>query len=178
MRRPLLAGLAGLALLILMPAPASLAHANLDASEPAAGARLAQAPTDMRLSFTQGLNPDGSWAQVSVGDSGDLVLSLDFDPEDSTLMTASIEGRGPGLYEVRWQSLSAEDDDYADGRFEFVVLNPDGSDPTEAEQPGAEVPEDDDGGGLALPLLLAVGAAGAMIIAALAFTLRTHGAGR
>jgi methionine-rich copper-binding protein CopC len=149
------------------------AHANLDHSEPAEDARLAQAPQTLSLYFTQRLNPSGSW--INLEDSAGKVtpLAAQVDSADTKVMRAPLPRLVPSAYTVRWQSLSADDDDYADGSFRFVVLNPDGSDP-DATADGSSSDSGDSGGaglvmiGLGVALLVAV-------VAGIAFLTRLKG---
>ena len=56
-----------------------------------------------------------------------LTAGFAFDPADPKVMRATLEPLQPGVYTVKYQSLSADDDDYHDGAYQFTVLNPDGS---------------------------------------------------
>jgi hypothetical protein len=63
----------------------------------------------------------------------------------------------PGVYTVKWQSLSADDDDYADGTYKLTLLRPDGTSPEGSASEAAG-----EGSGLT-GILLALGAAVAVI---------------
>jgi copper resistance protein C len=148
-------------------------HANLASSEPAIDARLQQPPSELTLRFTQRLKPEGSWVQLKAGDGVNLVQQATFDPEDRYVMRALLPQIAPGEYTVAWQSLSADDDDYADGSFRFILLNPDGSLPGSQGQ-GTTEPETGagDGSGTSVATLLAVVAAIALVTGSVLFATR------
>ena len=124
----------------------------------------------MTLRFTQGLQPEGTFVQVAGADGVNKVTTFTFDPADAKVMRATLQPLGPGVYTVKYQSLSADDDDYHDGTYTFTVLNPDGSEP--GEQPGAvETPGDDDDDGSATTII-AVVAAVILVGGALIFAFR------
>ena len=64
--RQALAGLAALAVLLAVPG-AAFAHAQLENADPAPGARVARAPTELRLSFSEPV--DASFSQIQVLDA-------------------------------------------------------------------------------------------------------------
>jgi methionine-rich copper-binding protein CopC len=147
------------------------AHANLDSSDPPKDARLAQAPAAMTLRFTQGLKPDGSFVQVAGADGVNRVSAFTFDPADAKVMRATLQPLQPGVYTVKYQSLSADDDDYHDGTYQFTVLNPDGTDPGAAPSPG-QLSGDEDDGSSSTTTIIAVVAAVVLVGGALMFALR------
>jgi hypothetical protein len=69
----------------------------------------------------------------------------------------------PDVYTVRWQTLSADDDDYADDSYSFMVLNPDGSRPDGAGVVGDAVSSD--GSGDSIPIAAIAGASGIVLVA-------------
>ncbi|MBI2913737.1 MAG: CopD family protein [Chloroflexi bacterium] len=101
-------------------------------SEPAADARLEQAPGRVTAWFSEPLEPGVSQLRVLVGggervDAGDV----EFDPADETKMSVRLrDDVGPGFYLVTWETLSQVDGHFRFGSFEFTVLHPDGSEPT------------------------------------------------
>jgi hypothetical protein len=141
------------------------AHANLDTSDPPKDARLAQPPTSMTLRFTQGLKPEGSFVQVSGADGMNKVTAFTFDSADKKVIRASLQPLQPGIYTVKYQSLSADDDDYHDGTYQFTILNPDGTDPG-AESSSSQAQED---GGTSMTTILAIGGAAILVSGALVF---------
>jgi methionine-rich copper-binding protein CopC len=138
------------------------AHANLERAEPPADSRLAQPPASLSLYFTQALKPESSWVQLR--DASDIVVveKVEFDPANGKLMKVTLPVLAPGSYTVKWQTLSADDDDYAQGSYGLTILRPDGSDPGSSASPR---PTSSDGGGNGSTLLY-VGAAAAVLVAA------------
>ena len=124
----------------------------------------------MQLRFTQGLKPEPSWVQVAGDDGVNRVTEFSFDPVDEKLMRAELEPLHAGVYNVKYQSHSADDNDYHDGTYQFVVLNPDGSDPG-AEVASSQPPGDEDDGGSATTSI-AVVAAVILVGGALVFAFR------
>ena len=146
------------------------AHANLDTSDPAKNAKLAQGPSTMTLRFTQGLKPEGSWVQVAGDDGVNRVAEFSFDTIDNKVMRAEVEPLHAGVFTVTYQSLSADDDDYHDGSYQFTVLNPDGSDPG-AEAASSQAPGQEDDGG-SMTTVVAVVVAAILVGGALVFAFR------
>ncbi len=144
-------------------AVASQAHALLDSAEPPAGSKLTEAPAQLVLHFAQALKPESSWVLVDDAAGNEVAVNVGFDQNDRKLMTATFASpAGPGVYKVRWQTLSAADGDYAQGSYMLTILNPDGSNPagTNASS-GAE----SSGGGSGRVVLVLVVVAGVLVIA-------------
>lgn len=135
--------------LLLLPARSAFAHAELKSSEPPDGGTLATTPAELTLRFSQNLVTAQSWVAIRDAQGGDTQLKVTFDANDKKVMKATTPPLQPGIYTIRWQSLSAEDDDFATGSYKLVVLNPDGSRP-----PGSE-----DSTGFVLIIIAAVVAA-------------------
>ncbi|GIW07776.1 MAG: hypothetical protein KatS3mg060_2581 [Dehalococcoidia bacterium] len=129
MMRRLLALLAACGLLLSIVAGAR-AHAYLDRSDPAEGAYLATAPREVRLWFTERLEPSFSRARVvdkdnTVVSSGPAVVSS----VDPKLLTIPLGPLPNGVYTVIWENVSADDGHPARGAFAFAVGDPTGSAP-------------------------------------------------
>lgn len=114
------------------------AHASYVSSDPAAGAVLATAPTQVTVHFAENVNPlganglpssltvflnpdlkntnysDQDATQVSTG-NGQVLAS------DSKTMTIPMKGAGDGIYEVYWHTVSADDGHEDSGVFFFAV---------------------------------------------------------
>lgn len=107
--------------LLAVSAPRVLAHAFPDHSQPAVGGTVSPAPTELRIWFTQKLEPafskvavhDASGAQVDKGDAR-------VDPQDPTLLHVSLKPLPPGLYKVDWHVVSV-DTHPTQGDFTFTV---------------------------------------------------------
>ncbi|HEX7271950.1 MAG TPA: copper resistance protein CopC [Casimicrobiaceae bacterium] len=114
------------ALLIALCAPAfavpdALAHAFLDHAAPAVGSVVHASPAQVRLWFTQPLEPAFSTAQV-VDSAGKRVDAADarINPQDPTLLQVSLPQLPPGRYRVTWRVLSV-DTHVTEGDFTFDV---------------------------------------------------------
>jgi methionine-rich copper-binding protein CopC len=104
----------------VLPPPAS-AHAFLDRAVPAVGSAVHLPPTEVRLWFTQKLEP--AFSSVSVLDrNGSPVDRGDarVDAADATLLRVSLPALAPGAYRVKWRVLSV-DSHVTEGDFTFDV---------------------------------------------------------
>src|SRR2546425_1251342 len=130
-RRWLIAVLFAVCLLLASPG-VSLAHAILLRSDPAKDAVLPVAPDQVRMWFSEDLNPALSTAVVVNGanarvDMGDAHVSL----SDPTEMDISLKPNlPPAAYVVVWRTGSADDGHVLSGSFLFTVARPDGTVPT------------------------------------------------
>lgn len=117
MHRRTLAVAAALALLTI-PAIAA-AHAKFASSTPAPGSSLQTAPTEVKVNFGAEINSDGSsftvtdaaGARVGTG-TADLTVA------DRNVLTGKVTITQPGIYTVKWTSLST-DGDAVTGAFSF-----------------------------------------------------------
>lgn len=115
---PLRVALVALACAFAEPAAA---HAFLDHALPAVGSTVHASPHDVRLWFTEQLEPafsrvrvlDASGKEVDAGDSH-------VDPSDATVLTASLPALPPGSYKVVWRVVSV-DTHVTEGDFTFDV---------------------------------------------------------
>jgi len=112
--------LALLAVLVFLPAAAG-AHAFLDHSEPKVGSDVDKAPTEVRIKFTQALEPAFSKIEVKDKD-GKVVDKKDthVDPNDKQTLIVSLEALPPGVYSVSWHVVSV-DTHPTKGDFKFTV---------------------------------------------------------
>ena len=105
----------------LIAADVALAHSELRRSEPAPNSRHKSAPSEVKLYFTERLEPD--YSTVLVNDAqGTEVDRRDahVDPADPPLLRASLKPLDPGAYTVNWRALSL-DPHVAEGHFTFQV---------------------------------------------------------
>ncbi len=127
-------------LTLLLPGIAS-AHAILLRSDPAKDAVLNAAPQQVRMWFSEDLNPAFTTAQVVNGqnvrvDKGDAHVSSN----DTKEMDVSLKSNlPPAVYIVVYRTDSADDGHILTGSFIFSVANPDGSVPalSPGSNPGA-----------------------------------------
>ncbi|HVO43754.1 MAG TPA: copper resistance protein CopC [Aggregatilineales bacterium] len=100
----------------------ALAHALLDHSSPSANEVLASPPQEIRLWFTEGLEPQFSHFKL-LDTKGQTVNAppSQVDPKDATQMFMNPGHLPDGLYVVLWNSVSATDGHAATGSFEFTI---------------------------------------------------------
>ena len=120
------AGRAGVVLLVAVlgvlgvPSRAS-AHGALRSSEPAAGAHLATAPRELRLTFTEAVEIAVARLELLGPDSAAVALSPLRRGDSATVVVADV--RGPlvaGSYTVAWQVVG-RDGHPVRGRFRFTI---------------------------------------------------------
>src|SRR5207249_1909700 len=119
MRRPLLLLL--VAATVTMFASHAGAHAFLDHAAPAVGSTVHGSPPQLKLWFTQRLEPAFSTVRVldrngKQVDKGDAQV----DHADGTLLAVPLPQLASGTYRVRWRVLSV-DTHVTEGDFSFVV---------------------------------------------------------
>jgi methionine-rich copper-binding protein CopC len=127
-----LTGALGLTVLL---AGVAFAHASYVSSDPAAGAVLAAAPTQVTVRFAENVDPQGSSLVVYHEPEAKNTFSFDaeaktvstgktqFPLSDSKSMTIAMTGDGNGIYAVVWKTVSADDGDADNGVFFFGVGN-------------------------------------------------------
>ncbi len=120
-RRPLKLALACAPAFMCGFVPVADAHAFLDHALPAVGSAVRASPPQLKIWFTQRLEP--AFSQVQVQDlSGKRVDKGDsqVDSTNATLMTVSLPRLIPGTYRVTWRALSV-DTHVTEGDFTFEV---------------------------------------------------------
>lgn len=97
------------------------AHAFLEHATPAVGSRVATAPAQVALRFSERLEP--AFCKVEVDDAaghrmdkGDVAAGTD----DASVLTVSLSPLPPGRYTVKWRVLSV-DTHTTEGDFSFEV---------------------------------------------------------
>lgn len=108
-------------LCICLTASPAFAHAFLDHASPAVGSTVHAPPREVRLWFSQPLEPafskmrvlDASGRQVDAGDSH-------LDSADATIVIATLPSLAPGTYRVQWRVVSV-DTHVSEGDFTFDV---------------------------------------------------------
>ena len=119
-RRTIHATLAMLAalLLALAGASATLAHAELVASDPADGEVLDASPTTIRLAFSENLDPAKSSFRLLGPDGATIGTG---DATAAKAMSLQSPPLSDGTYTIKWTSASADDGDIERGQFTFTV---------------------------------------------------------
>lgn len=104
--------------LLLWATPAS-AHAFLVQSDPVPGARLVNAPSQITLTFSEAVAiPDSKVTLTVLGQSRKLPLALS---GSGVVIDARVPVGESGIYEVAWQTTSADDGHSTQGSFAFAV---------------------------------------------------------
>src|SRR5256885_16604841 len=99
-----------------------LAHANLAQSSPAANASLQSSPNEIRLWFTETLEPN--YSHFTLRDtSGNQVQTQQSqtDSTDAHQMFMPVDNLPKGLYTVVWRTVSAADGHSTQGNFAFGI---------------------------------------------------------
>jgi copper resistance protein C len=101
--------------------PRAFAHAFPDHAQPAVGGTVSPAPTEVKIWFTQKLEP--AFSKLDVHDTADAVVDngdAAVDPQDATLLHISLKPLSAGTYKVHWHAVSV-DTHATDGDFTFTV---------------------------------------------------------
>ncbi len=97
------------------------AHAFLQRAEPDVGSTVASSPNEVKIQFTEAVEPALSKIQVFAAsgkevDKGDIHV----DSSDQALLKVSLPPLGPGTYRVAWRVVSV-DTHVTSGTFTFQV---------------------------------------------------------
>ena len=109
-------------LVVLGPLLPAFAHATLVKSSPAAGATLAQSPSEIRAVFSEELAVKGSVMRLY--DGADHLLAtggVDLKDTDHESMRILPPLLATGTYVVRWHAISADDNHVTEDSFQFSV---------------------------------------------------------
>ena len=107
--------------LLCSPPICAQAHAFLDHAEPKVGAALPASPAEVKIWFTQNVEP--AFSVIEVDDaSGKEVDNKDThrNDKDKSLLIVSLPKLPPGKYTVVWHVVSV-DTHRTQGRFQFTV---------------------------------------------------------
>jgi len=107
--------------LVLAGATLAIAHAFLERADPRVGSTVHTPPAQVRLWFTESLEPSFSSLQV-VSETGQRVDKGDaqVDPAAPKQLRVSLPPLAAGTYKVRWRVLSV-DTHVTEGTFSFTV---------------------------------------------------------
>ena len=105
----------------LLTTTVAAAHAMLQRAEPSVESKLKRAPDEVKLYFSERLEPAYSSVRV-LNDQGVQVDRRDgrVDRANPTLLRATLPPLPPGLYKVQWRVLSI-DADVTEGHFTFRI---------------------------------------------------------
>lgn len=105
-------------LLILLATNDARAHAYLDHAEPRVGNKVAAAPHEVTLWFTQKLEP--AFSAITVINAAGQRVDMGKTRVSGNQMSVTIRAGGAGTYRVNWRVLSV-DAHTTDGNFTFQV---------------------------------------------------------
>src|SRR5260370_4595280 len=105
-------------LLLLLATGEASAHAFLDRAEPRVGNKVATAPREVTLWFTQKLEP--AFSSMTVTNAAGQRVDTGKPRVSGSQMSVSLRGGGAGTYHVSWRVLSV-DTHTTDGNFTFQV---------------------------------------------------------
>jgi copper resistance protein C len=97
------------------------AHAHLRSAVPAVGGTVAVAPHELRLSFTEGVEP--VFCRIALSSSHGAVPTgtLSVDPHDAALLIVPVDAKlAPGTYTVAWSAVSV-DTHHTAGTYTFRI---------------------------------------------------------
>jgi len=101
-----------------LTARSAFAHAEFVTSDPAPGATLATAPTQVRIVFTQAISRSSTI--VVTGPSGEVVSGPTM--VSGNVAITPIQATAPGVYQVQWANTSLEDGHERSGSFQFTLV--------------------------------------------------------
>jgi methionine-rich copper-binding protein CopC len=105
--------------LALAIAPPVSAHAELERSEPQAGATLAETPPDVQLWFDD--EPDVTVSRIDMtGPSGKVEMGPVKAMQDKSIISMIPGKLAPGAYKVDWQT-AGDDGHISKGTYSFMV---------------------------------------------------------
>jgi hypothetical protein len=121
-RRAALAAALSLLLAVLLPAVVG-AHSELVSSNPADGATLTGPPLEISGDFSEELDTTRSVMELRAPGGGVLATGRVPDGGPATRMAiVDLPAFAPGTYEVRWTTVTADDDGVERGTFTFTLL--------------------------------------------------------
>jgi LPXTG-motif cell wall-anchored protein len=143
------------------------AHAELVSSNPAASAKLDQAPAKVTLVFSEEISDKETESFFTVTDEQGASVGtgkLDTNDLDHKTLAGTLKaGLGAGIYTVKWQTITPDDNGKSDGSFTFGVNKDPGAQPTAAPEPTEAAAEPTAAaaasGGTAKPTAVPAGAA-------------------
>ena len=116
MRRSALAGI--IPLLLLLATGQAAAHAFLERADPRVGNKVATAPREVTLWFTERL--EAAFSTITVTNAAGQRVDTGKTRVSGNQMSVSLRSWGAGTYHVTWRVLSV-DTHTTDGNFSFQV---------------------------------------------------------
>ncbi|NGP61652.1 hypothetical protein FLT15_25875 [Paenibacillus thiaminolyticus] len=113
-----LLGIAALLFSLLLHPLTASAHANLASSKPLADAQLDTAPSEIRITFTEGI--DAKLSSLTLWDEDGREIGGAVSGEGDDTLVKSLPELKNGVYKVKWQVLSV-DTHVTEGSYRFAV---------------------------------------------------------
>ena len=99
----------------------AFAHTFLDQAAPPVGGTVPVSPKEIRLTFSEGVEPHFSGIELAAGDGRTITTDpAVVDPGDRKQLVLTVPLLTPGRYRVRWHVVSV-DTHRTEGEFTFVV---------------------------------------------------------
>lgn len=112
----------------------ALGHAALLSADPAANAFLQRPPSQVSLTFAEGVDESNSGIRLLDSNGQAVTIAKPQYSNGSATMTVALPKLAPGIYNVLYVNVSRIDGHALRGSYPFTVLNPDGSVPTATNQ--------------------------------------------
>ncbi len=129
---------------VLLIVGSVLAHAELIASEPAAGAQLAESPAEIRLTFDEAVGSNSTIMLLTEDFQAIEGLVPQFNPAQPEQMYTPLPPLEPGVYTVQWAAASADGHEVG-GTYTFSVGQVDADTAPAANPTAAPVAQADSG---------------------------------
>jgi methionine-rich copper-binding protein CopC len=109
-------------LVFALASSAALAHAQLQKAVPAVGGTVTASPREIRLKFSEGVEPRFSGIALAGPDGAAQPIGAPgVDPADNSVLVAAIgQTLKPGIYKVTWHVVSV-DTHKTQGGFNFTL---------------------------------------------------------
>jgi copper resistance protein C len=106
---------------VAMASAAALSHAFLSEATPPVGGSVPASPREIRLTFTEAIEPRFSGIALAAGD-GRVILTgaAVVDPGNDRQLVLALPPLAPGRYRVRWHVVSV-DTHRTEGDYSFAV---------------------------------------------------------
>jgi hypothetical protein len=118
--RRLVLHLAAMVAIGMAPA-AALAHAFLNQAVPPVGGTVPASPKEIRLTFSEGIEPRFSGIDLATGDGRAVATgAAAVDPGNDKQLVLALPPLAPGRYRVRWHVVSV-DTHRTEGEYSFAV---------------------------------------------------------
>ncbi len=112
----------GLFLIVMAGSTRLEAHAFLQRAEPGVGSTVQAPPKEVRIRFTENIEPAVSRIQVFDGSGKEVdKRDLHLDRSDQALLHVSLRQLGAGTYKVVWRVVSV-DTHVTNGNFTFRIV--------------------------------------------------------